>query len=225
MSMPEPQIQRQPEEEEKKEEELIETKPLSDQITPLVQRQVEEEKEEEEILLTKKREDTTPKVTHDLESSINALKGGGQPLPESVRAYFEPRFGYDFSGVRVHTDAKAAESAQAVNAMAYTVGSDVVFRSQQYAPRTNGGRKLLAHELTHVVQQAGGEGIRTSAARYVFTRLRNEPFDIKIATDTNSVMTEQPVLSDAISSVTTEAQELVQRQVDDEYQREIKNRY
>ena len=87
MRMPEPQVRRQPEEEE---EDLIQTKPLVDQITPFVQRQVEEE---EEILQTKKREGTTPEVTHDLESSINALKGGGQPLTESTRNFFNHALG------------------------------------------------------------------------------------------------------------------------------------
>ena len=70
----------------------------------------------------------------------------------------EPRFGHDFSGVRVHTDARAAESAWSVNALAYTVGRDVVFGTGQYAPGTSGGRRLLAHELTHVVQQQGSVG-------------------------------------------------------------------
>ena len=65
----------------------------------------------------------------------------------------EPRFGSDFSAVRVHTDARSNESARAVNAMAYTVGRDVVFRAGQYAPETDTGRRLLAHELTHVIQQ------------------------------------------------------------------------
>ena len=65
----------------------------------------------------------------------------------------EPRFGYDFSRVRVHTDARATQSARAVNALAYTVGRDVVFDAGQYAPHTNEGKSLMAHELTHVVQQ------------------------------------------------------------------------
>ena len=149
MRMPEPGVQRQVEEEE---EDLIQTKPLVNQITPFVQRQVEEE---EEILQTKKREGTTPEVTHDLESSINALKGGGQPLAESTRNFFEPRFGYNFSDVRVHTDAKAGESAQAVNALAFTMGRDIVFGMGEYALETSGGLRLLAHELTHVQQQTG----------------------------------------------------------------------
>src|SRR5882757_6950309 len=70
----------------------------------------------------------------------------------------EPRFGHDFSQVRVHTDAKASESAQAVNALAYTTGRDVVFGVDQYAPGTTQGQMLLAHELTHIVQQYTGYG-------------------------------------------------------------------
>src|SRR2546423_3508203 len=79
--------------------------------------------------------------------------GGGQPLDESTRSFMEPRFGHDFSRVRVHADGRAAESAQSVNALAYTAGQDVVFGGGQYEPGTNEGKKLLAHELTHVVQQ------------------------------------------------------------------------
>lgn len=86
----------------------------------------------------------------------DALQSPGQPLDSSSRAFMEPRFGQDFSQVRVHSDSRAAESATAVNALAYTVGSDVVFGSGQYAPQTDPGRRLLAHELTHVVQQASG---------------------------------------------------------------------
>ena len=77
----------------------------------------------------------------------------GQPLDARSRAFMEPRLGHNFSNVRVHTDSRAAESARAVNARAYTVGRDVVFDANQYAPHSNEGRKLLAHELTHVVQQ------------------------------------------------------------------------
>jgi len=81
------------------------------------------------------------------------LRSPGQLLDAATREFFEPRLGHDFGDVRVHADAKAAESARAVNALAYTVGRDVVFGAGQYAPNTNKGRKLLAHELTHVVQE------------------------------------------------------------------------
>ena len=86
---------------------------------------------------------------------------GGHPLPDSERSFFESRFGRDFSQVRIHTDARAAESARSVSALAYTKGSDVVFGAGQYRPGTDSGRTLLAHELTHVVQQraAGGGDI------------------------------------------------------------------
>ena len=122
---------------------------------PEMQRQVEEEEEEEEMLQAKNREDSTSEVSNNLESQINAIKGGGRPLAKSERAYFEPRFGTDFSRVRVHTGAQAAESARAVNAKAYTIGQDVTFGVGQYTPGTSEGRRLIAHELTHVVQQGG----------------------------------------------------------------------
>jgi hypothetical protein len=81
------------------------------------------------------------------------LQSSGQPLDVATRAFMEPRFGHDFSHVRVHTDAKAAASAHAVNALAYTVGQDVVFGAGEYAPQTTEGRRLLAHELAHTLQQ------------------------------------------------------------------------
>ncbi len=82
----------------------------------------------------------------------------GRPLEADVRAAMEPRFGHDFSRVRVHTDARAAASAATVRARAYAVGDDLVFGAGEYAPRTPAGQKLLAHELAHVVQHAGSAG-------------------------------------------------------------------
>lgn len=86
----------------------------------------------------------------------HVLATPGQPLADSVRRTLEPGFGHDFSGVRVHDDSKAAESASAVNALAYTVGNHIVFGAGQYSPGTAGGDHLLAHELTHTIQQTGG---------------------------------------------------------------------
>ena len=83
-------------------------------------------------------------------------RGAGRPLPGVTRTDFERRFGHDFGDVRLHTDGQAAESARAVRAHAYTVGRDIAFAAGQYAPETSAGRHLLAHELTHVVQQSGG---------------------------------------------------------------------
>ena len=90
-----------------------------------------------------------PPIVHEV------LRSPGQPLDRGTRALLEPRFGQDFSHVRLHTDSRAAESAQAVNASAYTVGRHVAFGAGQYAPGTRGGAELLAHELAHVVQQEG----------------------------------------------------------------------
>ena len=80
--------------------------------------------------------------------------GAGEPLNHETRALMEPRFGADLSRVRVHTDSRAAESARSVNALAYTIGRDIVFGAGQYAPQTSTGQKLLAHELTHFIQQS-----------------------------------------------------------------------
>jgi uncharacterized protein DUF4157 len=88
------------------------------------------------------------------------LHSPGQPLDAATRALMEPSFGHDFARVRVHTDAKAAESARAVRAVTYTMGEDIVFSSGAYGPHSPSGRQLLAHELTHVVQQRGEENIR-----------------------------------------------------------------
>lgn len=84
------------------------------------------------------------------------LRTPGQPLDPTTRAFFEPRFSHDFSKVRVHTGQEAAESARVVGALAYTVGRDIVFDAQAYAPRNAEGKRLLAHELAHVVQQQSG---------------------------------------------------------------------
>jgi Domain of unknown function (DUF4157) len=92
---------------------------------------------------------TAPPVVHEV------LRAPGEPLPRASRAALESRFRFDFSHVQVHTDAKAADSARAVDALAYTVGRDVVFGAGQYRPGTVAGESLLAHELAHVVQQHG----------------------------------------------------------------------
>ena len=92
-------------------------------------------------------ERTAPRIVHDV------LRDQGQPLDRAVRAKVEPMFRHDFGAVRVHADSLAAASAKRVGALAYTVGSDIVFGAGRYAPDTTAGRRLLAHELTHVVQQ------------------------------------------------------------------------
>ena len=115
----------------------------------------------------KKREAGTPRRAPSQPSTFNTqhseippivhevLSSPGRPLDSETRAFIEPRFGYNFSQVRVHTDARAVNSARSVNASAYTVGSNIVFAADQYEPGATTGMKLLAHELTHVLQQRG----------------------------------------------------------------------
>jgi hypothetical protein len=112
---------------------------------------------EEPAIHRKEASDRGPEPGPALLSSIAASRAGGQSLPQSERAFFEPRFGHDFGQVRIHTGAKAAESAHSLGAYAYTLGHDIVFDQGRFAPGTGEGRKLLAHELMHVVQQGSGE--------------------------------------------------------------------
>jgi hypothetical protein len=95
----------------------------------------------------------------------DVLRSPGQPLDPATQAFFEPRFGHDFARVRVHHDAQSAASAHAVDAMAYTVGSHIVFAAGHYAPGSPGGRGLIAHELTHVVQQQAAPAVLRRALR------------------------------------------------------------
>lgn len=100
-----------------------------------------------------------------------ATRGGGQPLDAPTRAWMESRFGRDFGAVRAHSGGQAAGSAHALQALAYTVGNDIVFGLGQYAPHTKSGQRLLAHELAHVVQQRTGTG----APRPVIQRQAGPP--------------------------------------------------
>ena len=102
---------------------------------------------------------SAPPIVHEV------LKGSGQPLNSSTRAFMEPRFGHDFGNVRVHFDARAAASARSVNALAYTVGHDIVFNDSAFAPDDPSGRSLLAHELAHVVQQSDADTARGQLQR------------------------------------------------------------
>lgn len=98
----------------------------------------------------------TPQIDQGTEERINSLRGNGQPLPESVKNDMQQQLQADFSAVRIHTSGEAATLAAGINARAFTVGNDIFFASGEYAPDSIEGRKLLAHELTHVVQQSDG---------------------------------------------------------------------
>jgi hypothetical protein len=122
-----------------------------------IQRRREEcEDEEEQSVQTKPVPAVDGDPALDVEAAVHAAGREGASLPGDVRSYFESRFGYDFSAVRVHAGSNAADGARAIQARAYTLGHDIVFGSGEYAPATVEGKRLLAHELTHVVQQGGG---------------------------------------------------------------------
>ncbi|MBN1136787.1 MAG: DUF4157 domain-containing protein [Anaerolineae bacterium] len=150
-------------------EEEIQTKPLSAGITRLVQRGPLEEEEiqtkplvqrgplEEEEIQTKRAEQGGGSFDagSDIESRLDSQKGGGQPLPDSVRLMMEPRFGTDFGGVRVHTGSEAADLNRSLSAQAFTHGNDIYLGEGKGDLRSSAGHRLIAHELTHVVQQTG----------------------------------------------------------------------
>ncbi|MBW2635956.1 MAG: DUF4157 domain-containing protein [Deltaproteobacteria bacterium] len=101
-----------------------------------------------------------PEVFPSLELGIRRMKCGGSPLSGATRAYFEPRFGIDFSKVRIHTDSNVAQMNKALGAKAFTHGPDIYFNAGMYDTNSNDGKRLIAHELTHVVQQTGGQAQR-----------------------------------------------------------------
>jgi hypothetical protein len=105
------------------------------------------------ISLSPEHDGVIPEVTEDIEKEINSARGGGQPLADSVRSSLEPQFGHDFSQVHIHTDAEADKLSQQLSAQAFTTGKDIFFREGTYQPGSDSGKGLIAHELTHVVQQ------------------------------------------------------------------------
>lgn len=154
-----------------------------DSVQPkLIQCQPEEE-EEEEAVQAKSTGVAPSGISPNVAANINSMQGGGKPLPKSTRAFFEPRFGHDFSQVRVHNDTKAVETAQEVRAKAFTTGKDVVFASGQFSPETTGGRRLLAHELTHTIQQNGGIN-KVQSER--IQMIPQNPNDVPFVAETNT---------------------------------------
>lgn len=135
------------------EEEEVQAKPI-----PAIMKMEEEEpqaklqKQEEEIQ-TKASNDAPPATSASVESKIQSSKGRGAPMDSSTKSYMEQGIGADFSGVRIHTDSSAIQMSQELGAQAFTVGRDVYFNSGKYQPQSGAGKHLLAHELTHVVQQ------------------------------------------------------------------------
>jgi len=137
--------------------------PIAQPSPPQLSRKCEACEEEDTQKLQKKsagglQPQTVPPIVHEV------LRSPGRPLDAPTRAFMEPRFGYGFGSVRVHADTQAAQSARAVNALAYAVGHDVVFGAGRFAPDTSVGLSLLAHELAHTVQQGAVKSQQPSAA-------------------------------------------------------------
>jgi hypothetical protein len=128
---------------------------------PVVQRKCShcEEEEEKKTIQRKESIPSHPQVNNNMNGYLNNLHNSGTPLSQEARSYFEPKFGYDFSKVRIHKDAAANRSAQSINALAYTSANNIVFNSNQYSTQTIDGKRLLGHELTHVIQQS--EAVQT----------------------------------------------------------------
>ena len=143
--------------------------------------------------------------------------GGGQPLEDGVRSGMETRFGHDFGDVRVHTDTRASESARAVQAHAYTVGSDIVFQSDRYAPSSSEGQRMLAHELTHVVQQRSGPVDGTPAGGGVRISDPSDRFEREAEATADRVMS-APVAPVALGG---ESPSAVQRQEEEAPEEEV----
>jgi outer membrane protein OmpA-like peptidoglycan-associated protein len=116
----------------------------------------DEEKKKKPIMRKAEAGNSGISVSSSFASSLNASKGGGSSLPQGTRSFMENSFSADFSKVKIHTDSQASEMNKDINAKAFTTGSDIYFKSGEYSPNSEDGKKLLAHELTHVVQQENG---------------------------------------------------------------------
>lgn len=135
------------------------------------------------------QQNTAPERS-DIRSPTLAGQTGGSPLKDSSRAFFEPRFGRDFSGVRIHQDARSATAASSLNARAFTVGDNIYFGQGEYASETAAGRKLLAHELTHVVQQR--QGIAPAVIQREVAAVSPEQQAASLLTDAANLLSASP---------------------------------
>ena len=150
----------------------------------------------------------------------DVIGSGGRPLEPEVRTDMEGRLGHDFSDVRVHDDTAAADSAKAVNAHAYTVGSNMVFQRDVYNPSSDEGRQTLAHELTHVVQQRSGPVDGTSAPGGIKVSDPGDRFEQEAADNAERAMSASaPVQTSAVGAPS--GAPAVQRHEGDEHEAEV----
>ncbi|HLO85347.1 MAG TPA: DUF4157 domain-containing protein [Nostocaceae cyanobacterium] len=166
MSMPDTAVQ-------KESEEQVQTKPLAQRVTPVIR-------------LTAARNGRI-QVQSNLESRLNSSKGGGNPLPNQVRSFMEPRFGADFSQVRVHTDNTAVQMSRDLGAQAFTHGSDIYY-GEGKAPGQN---ELTAHELTHVVQQGGAKTLNQEVQTKPKPKTTNFNKEVRLFPDSQTLAAKQ----------------------------------
>jgi hypothetical protein len=157
-------------------------------------------------LLTQRSEDGSTELNEDTASRVNQERSGGQPLMEGVQKQMGAALGYDLSGVHVHTSPEADSLNRELGAKAFTTGQDIFFREGNYDPNTSSGQQLIAHELTHVVQQGTGE-VSSDAGRMKV----NEPGDI-FEQEADSV-------ADTITNTDVSAQ--IQKQEEEEIQMQV----
>ncbi|GAB93540.1 eCIS core domain-containing protein [Gordonia rhizosphera] len=131
---------------------------------------------------------TAALIDEDRSPVHDVVASEGSPLPGDLRTDMESRFGHDFGDVRVHTDDAAHHSATSVNAQAYTVGSDIVFESGKYDPGSDAGKHMIAHELTHVVQQRSGPVDGTDAGGGVSISDPSDRFEREAVANADRVM-------------------------------------
>ncbi|MEH2174852.1 eCIS core domain-containing protein [Nostoc sp.] len=174
------------------EEDQLQMKSLADSITPLVQRQG----------------GGRTAATSELETSIQQARGNGQPLADDIKHPMEQAFGADFGGVRVHTDAQSNRLNESIQARAFTTGQDVFFRQGEYSPGSDAGKELLAHELTHVVQQNG------SAV---------QPKSLHVAPKENKLQTKVPTTS-AGHGLAIQLRENFQKPTDEDNQKNLESK-
>jgi len=172
--------------------------------TNQMQRQVEEEEVQTSPGLQRRASEPAAEVSSEIEDRINASRSGGQHLGDDIRGPMEQAFGVDFSSVKVHTDAGADTLNKSLQARAFATGRDIFFRQNEFNPGTDSGKKLIAHELTHVVQQGAAgtlnpvqrkdepvavrvSALRNPAARAGMTQIRRKPVKLNKPPELNGV--------------------------------------
>jgi hypothetical protein len=149
MAMPDSAIQQPIQRQTREDTEAVQMQPLVNSITPLVQRSSREEEEGKMKSQVQRASDGSSVASSSIESRLASSKGGGSALPDNVRSFMEPRFGADFSNIKVHTDSNAVQMTKELGAQAFAHGSDIYYG----AGKSPGNNELTAHELTHTIQQ------------------------------------------------------------------------